>query len=51
MQRVAALFEQGRQPMVVDFELKFFVNAVDELVVDPVAKAGVGAHLHPLMSA
>jgi len=37
--------------MIVDFELKFLVNTVDELVVDPVAKAGVCAHLHPLMSA
>jgi hypothetical protein len=47
---VAALIEQRRKPMIVDFELNFLVYGVDEFVVDSVAAAGVGAHLYPLMN-
>ena len=50
-QGFAAFIEQRGESMIVDFELEFLVNTVDELVVDPFAKARVCAHLHPLMLA
>ncbi len=46
-----AVFEQGVEPVIVDFELELLVDAVDELIMDPVAKlglAGVDAHLVPI---
>jgi hypothetical protein len=47
----ATVVEQRVEPVVVDFELELLVDAVDELVMDPVAKlglAGVDAHLVPI---
>ena len=47
----AAVLEQRVEPVVVDFELELFIDAVDELVMDAVAKLGlpgVDAHFVPI---
>jgi len=47
----ASFFQQSREPIVVDFELEFLIDAVDEFIVDPLAQARlgrVGAHWHPV---